>query len=273
MRVQGIKKYRTPNYPDKKMIMKNPMLLRSVPERWKGNRYVSAALSTLLLFTVTACGRGEQAYNTPMEKIAAVAPIFEHGEGRGSFGCMSVAPPSFLSEEEAFQVICEEAGKMGIAFEKDGKELSKVELPETKYYLKGDAEQDSKQDGGKIDSTKTGELKLDGYDASRKIGFEFISREDYEAWSIEQGIRSSVDDFDFLTTAEVLRAGLEGKTSDSTIGILYNTMVKPDRDEINKLMNNGSWEEAEEKLKNTAKDELRNQVKDFLEWLKAQGVI
>jgi hypothetical protein len=38
-------------------------------------------------------------------------------------------------------------------------------------------------------------------------------------------------------------------------------------------MNNGSWEEAEEKFKNIAKDELRNQVKDFLEWLKAQGVI
>lgn len=273
MRVQSIKKYRTPHYPDKKMIMESPMLLRSVPERWKGNRYVSAALSTLLLFTVTACGRVEQGNDAPIEKPVAVAPIFEHGEGRGSFGCMSVAPPSFLSEEEAFQVICEEAGKMGIAFEKDGKELSKIELPETKYYLKGDAEQDSKKDGEKIDSTKTGDLKLDGYDASRKIGFEFISREDYEAWSTEQGIRSSVDDFDFLTTAKVLREGLEGKTEDSTIGILYNTMVKPDREEINKLMNNDSWEEAEEKLKNIAKDELRNQVKDFLEWLKAQGVI
>ncbi len=272
MRVQSIKKYKTPNYPDKKMIMKSPMLLRSMPERWKGNRYASAALSTLIVFTITACGRGEQEYITPIEKPTAVAPIFEHGDGRGSFGCMSVAPPSFLSEEEAFQVISEEAVKMEIAFEKESKELSKVKIPETKFYLKGEA-QGYKQDGGKIDSTKTGNLKLDGYDASKKVGFEFISKEDYEAWSVDQGVRSSVDDFDFFTTAKVLKEGLEGKTADSTIGVFYNAMVMPSREEINKIMNNGNWEEAEEKVKNIAKDELRNQVRDFLEWLKAQGVI
>lgn len=265
MRVQSMKHYRAPNYPDKKVIMENPMLLRSMPERWKGNRYVSAALSTLLLFTVTACGRGEPDHNAPMERAAAVAPIFQHGEGRGGFGCMSIAPPSFLSEEEAFQVISEEAGKMGIVFERDSKQFNKVEIPETKFYLNGDKE--------KIDSTKPGNLKLDGYDASKKIGFEFVSREDYEAWSIEQGIRSSVDDYDFLSTAQILREGLEGKTLDSTIGVMYNTMVVPDREEINRIMNNGSWEEAEEKVKNVAKDELRNQIKDFLKWLKAQGVI
>lgn len=263
MKIQSVKSYRTPSYPDKKMIMKSPILLRSLPERWKTNRYATAALSTLILFTVTACGRGAQP-EAPLEKTVAVAPIFQHGEGRGSFGCMSIAPPSFLSEEEAFQVISEEAGKVGITFGKDNKELSEVELPETKYYL---------GDTGVIDSTKTGKLELDGYDESKKIGVEFISKEDYAAWAKEQNMRSSVDDFDFLTTAQVLRDGLEGKTADSTIGVFYNTMVRPDKEEINKIMNNGNWEETEEKLKSIAKEELRLQVKDFLEWLKAEGIM
>ncbi len=263
MRVQCIKNYKDPNYPDKGMIMKNPILLSTLPERWKTNRYATAALSTLLLFTLTACGSKPQT-GVPVEKTAAVAPIFQHGEGRGGFGCMSIAPPSFLSEEEAFQVIWEEADKMGISFEKNGKELSEVRLPETKFYL-GSTED--------INTTKTGKLELDGYDESKKIGFEFISKEDYTAWAKEQNMRSSVDDFDFLTTAQVLRDGLEGKTGESTIGVFYNTMVRPDKEEINKIMNNGNWEETEERFKNLAKEELRLQVKDFLEWLKAEGIM
>ena len=39
---------------------------------------------------------------------AVVAPVFEHGKGRGIAGCIVVAPPVFLSEEEALQVISEE---------------------------------------------------------------------------------------------------------------------------------------------------------------------
>lgn len=68
------------------------------------------------------------------EKNTLVAPIFEHGSGRGSFGCDSVAPPSFISEEEAFQVVEEEAKNYGISFEKPGKELKNIKLPDTNLY-------------------------------------------------------------------------------------------------------------------------------------------
>jgi hypothetical protein len=43
-----------------------------------------------------------------------VAPIFEHGEGRGATGCVVVTFPVFLSEEEAMQVIREELAEHGI---------------------------------------------------------------------------------------------------------------------------------------------------------------
>ncbi len=38
----------------------------------------------------------------------SVAPIFEHGEGRGATGCVVIVPPVFLSEEEALQIANEE---------------------------------------------------------------------------------------------------------------------------------------------------------------------
>src|SRR5690606_34641768 len=57
-----------------------------------------------------------------------VAPIFEHGEGRGSIGCSAVVPPAFLSEEEGMQILGEELAKHGIAL-KPGRTLEEVRVP------------------------------------------------------------------------------------------------------------------------------------------------
>ena len=46
--------------------------------------------------------------------MAIVAPIFQHGEGRGATGCIVMSPPVFLSEEEALQVIREEMAAKGV---------------------------------------------------------------------------------------------------------------------------------------------------------------
>lgn len=35
----------------------------------------------------------------------AIAPLFKHGDGRASFGCNSVVPPVYLSEDEAIEVM------------------------------------------------------------------------------------------------------------------------------------------------------------------------
>jgi len=252
-----VKKYGSPNYPDKRAVMENPKLLKTIPERWKGNMYLCTALSSLLVFTFAGCSQ-----KGDTDKKPAAAPIFEHGTGRGAFGCDSVAPPSFISEEEAFQVVQEEGKKYGIEFKKDGLKLKKVKIPETSYDLTRD---NSKSSG--INTTHKGTLVLDGYDEEKKIGFEFISEEDYEEWQGDSKFGSSVKEYDFLTTAKLLQTGISEKNSEAAVGVFYNPMASlaPDT----KL----DYKALKELAVKTAKEDLREQVKDFLQWLKAQGII
>jgi hypothetical protein len=272
MDIIPVKKYKEPKYPTKKMVLNNSELLEALPDRWKSNAYVGIAFSALLMVTLSACETKDiNQPNTNMQsKEAKIAPVFEHGKGRGSFGRSSVAPPSFLSEEEAFQVIQEEASKYDIDFKKEALLLSKVPIPETKLYLKSET---YNEDGGTINSTKTGSLKLDGFDEEKKIAFEFVSRDDYEEWKVNQGVGSSVDDYDFLSTAKLLQKGLKNKNHDTSIGIFYNPMEMLSEEQRKELTDTNNWQAAEVKVKEIAGEQLRMQVKDFLEWLKAQGIM
>lgn len=277
MDIKPVKKYRSPKYPVKQAVLDNPELLKLMPDRWKKSLYVNAALSSLLIFTLASCRGRELSGTEQTEKKPLVAPIFDHGNGRGSFGCMSISPPSFLSEEEAYQVIQEEGKKYGISFDKEGLNIENVRIPETKYFLKPEKQVEGNKSfrdkGGVISSSKTGDLKLDGYDGVKKIGYEFISREDYYSWKVEEGIHSSVEDFDFLSTANLLRDGLEKNNGEASIGVFYNPMVSLSREELRIEDEDRDWDALAAKVKGMGEDELRKQVKDFLEWLRAQGVI
>lgn len=274
MNVEPLKSYREPKYPTREEVMDNPDILKLVPDRWKGNMYVKIALSALLACSLAGCSDNRGGDENNSAKKALVAPVFDHGSGRGSFGCVSVAPPAFLSEEEAFQVIQEEARDFGITFETRSPVLKGAKIPETKYHLETGSKVDEILKGrGKIDSTRSGELKLDGYDEKNKIGFEFVSKDDYDAWKIDEKVRSSVDQFDFLSTAKLLREGIEGKNEDSSIGVFYNPMTILPREELISVKDEKDWAKIEMKTKEMAKQNLKEQVKDFLNWLKAEGII
>jgi len=278
--LKPVKRYKESAYPDKRKVMEKPYILKTVPGRWKGNIPVGIALASLLAMTTTGCAqydkRGDssvlhdidtagknQEDKTKKEKpVPGVAPIFIHGDGRGSFGCVSVAPPAFLSEEEAFDVIYQEAQKYGIIFKEKGPVLDDVKIPETLYYLNANQ---------KVEGSRNGSLELDGYDEGKNIGFEFISREDYKEWHVEQEIRSSVDVYDFLSTAEILAKGMEGKTDDLTIGVFYNPMPRFTEEEIRD--EDSDWEQKQALIREQAAEQLREQVRDFLEWLKGEGII
>ena len=57
-----------------------------------------------------------KAVNDEKQASVLVAPIFEHGKGRGATGCIVIAPPVFLSEEDARQAIEEELKRIKINF-------------------------------------------------------------------------------------------------------------------------------------------------------------
>lgn len=305
MEVKPIKSYREPAYPEKNIVLMNPNILKSLPQRWKGNVKIGIALSSLVMMMLSGCtertggldgsgavsggggGTTTAQANTKPQVRHEIAPIFRHGDGRGSFGCVSVAPPAFLSEAEAFEVISEEAKREGILLSEGGLTLDKVEIPVTSLYYDPKGEKKAAQ------SSKRGGLDLDGYDAGRKIAYEFISTEDIAAWKDEnQGVWSSVDSYDAIGTAQRLRDGLKDGNAGNTVAVFYDPMGFDEENrkqymaklreisENNKLTDQERQEkraelsrQQEEELKESRKSLLREQVKDFLDWMKAQGII
>jgi hypothetical protein len=290
MEIKAVKKYKAPSYPSKEEILHNPQLLKAMPERWKGSLTAGIALSSLMVITLTACGdkfsygkpgttvSGTNSPSAPVDSqsvvpetggqdttlIPFITPVFIHGDGRGSFGCVSVAPPAFLSEEEAFQVVREEAEKQGLKLEKGGPVLDHIQIPVTDLYEFGSEKPENPP-------TTTGSLELDGFDPARKIGFEFISTEDIKSWHKDHGMMSSVESFDFQGAALTLQSGLKGSNPDTSIGVFYDPApMLSEKDMFDEKM---THEEKETKVREMAEEGLRLQVRDFLDWLKAQGVI
>lgn len=278
MELKPVKNYKSPNYPDKKIIISNPDMLKLIPKRWSKTISTQIAFSSLLIMMLTACGPkydnsnegnlpGSDPTNDPRNTTGYVAPIFEHGDGRGSFGCESVAPPAFLSEEEAYQVICDEAKKRGINLEKSNEVLNDIQIPVTYTFAEYKPNPDNPNEYIPVYPSKTkkkGNLELDGYDTNKKIAFEFVSVDDFKSWQEKSGaIWSSVEDYHVLDAAKTLREGIAETENDKYIGVFYDPIAN-----VN-ISENG----ASKKMRQASEELLRQQVADFIEWLKAMNVI
>ncbi|OPZ85660.1 MAG: hypothetical protein BWY74_03850 [Firmicutes bacterium ADurb.Bin419] len=295
MNLKPVRHYKIPIYPAKKIIFDNPDILKIAPKRWANNASIQIALSSLLLMTLTACGpkytdrvktgNPENTVGAPVNTGVSetdnevkssnnengyVSPIFEHGGGSGSFGCDSVAPPAFLSEEEAYQVISDETRKRGINLEKKNEILKNVMLPVTNTFP-----QEFTLDPNNPDKTitksqsktqKNGDLELDGYDENKKIAFEFVSVSDFKGWTGDSDVWCSVESYNCLEASKILREGIMDKTDNKYIGVFYDPIA---RISIDNLQNIDSPDKGTE----LSKELLRQQVNDFLEWLQSQNVI
>lgn len=278
--------YKSPSYPTKEQIQLHPELLRTVPRRWASNPVVLTALSLVLSAGLTACGTASDsilpdsnsapaasdasgASNQPTSGNSTISaasaensagdaatldiPIFAHGTGRGSYGCESVAPPVFLSEEEAMQVIEEECAAQGIDL--SGQKTISGTFPATSTLPEAVS-------GGASDQTYTGDLSLDGYSEDLGIGVEFVSTDDILDWKADTGMAATVEEFDLKGTAQRLA------DCTNNVAVFYDPTADDDLDFT------GSNEESYvESSRKQSLEELRAQVRDFLQWLKAQGVI
>ena len=81
-----------PRYPSSDYLEQHPELLSLVPERWRQNALVVGVLAAQ-----NSASAQQRAPGPP----SRVAPIFSHGEGRGAFGCLAVAAPVFLAEDQS----------------------------------------------------------------------------------------------------------------------------------------------------------------------------
>lgn len=297
MDAKPLKRYGRPGYPTRLEALAHPELLgRHLPPAW--GRRAEMAGTVALLLAVNGCVNQqtngptesqatsqcveEQDATAPVEKTAAfVAPIFQHGDGRGTAGCLAVNPPVFLSEEEALQVIVEELGRAG------------VDITVTDVAMEGlPVEQDFKRFERPWEMRKTNSsgtriltfgapdsagvvkpLEADGLDADEKVAFEFVSQSDYYYFG---GLRSgsSVQTYDLPIVAESLAERVTQANGRVYFGTFYDPMEIPiyfHAPGTTKRTN--SRENIATAARDRAKDLLREQVVDFVEWLKGQGAI
>ncbi|OQB20347.1 MAG: hypothetical protein BWY11_02487 [Firmicutes bacterium ADurb.Bin182] len=279
--VKPMSVYPLPAYPTQDQAANDPELIKTLPLRFSARPAVISALAALISLGLTGCGTGpipeepapkltENPSASPKQSILQI-PVFIHGGGRGSYGCVSVAPPVFLSEEEAAQVIREEAELYGIDFS-GNKTLQDISLPVPD--LNGfEANQ-------KPLPSVTGDLELDGYDEDSRIGFEFVSVEDVREWSSlgNSEIRSSVEVYDTKTTADALSLSVENTAVFyDPLSADYEEFKPPEFGDMTEEEAASAYEAAvkdyEMRQKEKSLTELRSQVKDFFEWLKGQGII
>lgn len=288
---------KSPKYPTQEQVFLRPSMLCAAPQRWKKQPMVCAALLFTVATGLAGCSApvsnnspdstasaqpalgdtsnpteisvnaspkassetpaeafsGGSEASTPDNLSDLTIPVFEHGTGRGSYGCVSVAPPVFLSEEEALQVITEEAAAQGVHFTA-AKTISGT-FPAT-----------STTPGTQSPGSYQGELKLDGYDAALEIGVEFVSQQDVADWNQpEEGVWASVEQFDMLDTAQRLSEAAPG------VAVFYDPTSQDYQDFEQVYSNQEDAYVAAQKEKSI--EDLRAQVRDFLQWLAAQGVI
>ena len=185
------------------------------------------------------------------------APLFEQGGGIGVYGCVSVAAPVFLSEDDAFAILSNEFKKQGLAVEKSNTRLEKFPLPVTLREPWDDS-------GDKPFSTKKGTLEIDFQVVGKPVEMEFVSKVDYDAWA-KGSPSASVESNDFKRAAQTLVKGFDAQESWQTRAAFY------DPAEVAPAKDNHPADRAESQR--LSEEALRRQVQDFLRWLAANGII
>jgi len=266
MEIKPLKRHDEPGFPTRDILDDHPELLRRLPNRWRRSAVVGTAL-------VAACGivaaRWGQTYaRAADEPVSKVAPVFQHGDGHGSFGCDAVSPPVFLAEDEARKVIADEFRLMQeetkgkVEFTADGLVLKDVAIPETTLNWGGEKTGERKED-----------LKLDSWDAKGKIGFEYVSKDDYEQWLAKDGgIISTAEYYDVIDAATRLRESLVAVKPEGAVAVFYDPMLDY-QDAYRNAGEKPNWETAGRDALLLDRYALREQVRDFVKWLKAEGVI
>lgn len=174
-------------------------------------------------------------------KLAGVAGLLLAAGGcheRGLSGCLVVVPPAFLSEEEALQVIVEEIGQAGV-------DISDTNVTLDELTVRYESEP----------------LEVDGWSETSNVAFEFVSRSD---WPYYREIHSVAE-------------SLNEQVAESRGRLHFRAFYDP-LTEVSPIVSEGTdpqeqWEQATLTAKDGSKRLLREQVADFVDWLKAQGAI
>jgi hypothetical protein len=286
MKSKPVHKYAPPKYPTRLEIAARPALLhRHQPPAWRKWPELTGAAGLFLLADTAriaaADGLTNSSQNPPQPKaVAIVAPIFQHGEGRGATGCVVMAPPVFLSEEEALQIIREETASRGVTLGTNGLAVAGVTLSNWPLRSSFPTPQDA-YTASRADPTK-------------KVLIEYVSEWKARHWDYDRGKEegnlqiSTVHDYDMPKTAAYVANRVKQQATEK---IYFGTFYDPiggtlDLEQVrrqfeatgkSKTVKQGEYVRAVRAQGARAAAEsrrlLRLQVQDFLKWLQAQGAI
>jgi len=270
MQARPLGRYRKPAYPTRLEVLSRPSLLqRNQPASWRVLPEMAGAVALFLAANATLHGADPKASG----KAVKVAPIFAHGEGVGATGCVVVAPPAFLSEEEAWQVIDEELGKQGVKVATKGFAVRGVKISEATET--SGISKDPVKVMPKLPAGPAVQYTADRADPQARIALEFVSRADCKRLGVPRST-SSVRLYNLKEVGTALAERVHQEAQNSVaFGVLYDPVARSEP--VKFTENQEKWRAECERRNAAAKAEskrlLRLQVQDFVKWLQGQGVI
>jgi len=312
MKVRPVKKYKNPKYPTRTEFLQQQSDLRKyVPSRWKNNKFITSALAVFLFGSSTSVNKQSSAsFATNItidpeskshenidkkigdEKYPAIAPLFIHGGGRGSSGCVIINPASFLSEEEARIIIESELKKEGILFDKKDLRIDELSFTRNYGWENEDAAEDDDNEYADFEGSEIllsrlipmDTLVLDAYSSKYNLAYEFVSFIDEGLFGGKQSM-STASSYDVIKSAGNLREKMI-KYGKMNAVIFYdpiegNEQDDPVNEELEKLNNEFiridnskiDWVEFRKQRNKKSYELLRKQVADFIDWIKQEGLL
>jgi len=278
MEIKPVKIKRKPGYPTIKTFVDNPELLsKNVPFAWIRNQYAATTLATFIL-----CGCGNQS-NAQKEKPAIVvvsndihtdkpteiqnqkqdsvkiAKIFSHGDGSGAIGCVVESPPVLISEDEARKIIF-------AALKAENIDFSITETPVLKFDALPIANGCFDEKDLKTAKKAKIEIKMDGYNAKNNLAIEYVSANVYNKFKTDEGCESTLLGFSTKYAAELIRNELITQ-GNINAAVFYDPLIKVEFKKKEK------FETTWKNVNNMAREQLLEQVKDFIDWIKKEGII
>jgi hypothetical protein len=188
-----------------------------------------------------------------------IARIFSHGDGTGAIGCEVMSPPVFISEDEARKIIFTALKKENLIFSITNTPVLKFDAPP----IANDCFFEKQKKN--VKKAKV-EIQMDGYNKKYNLAIEYVSTADFKKFKNDDACESTVEGFNTKGAAELIMNEL--KTQGTT-----NAVVFYDPMPLVSYRNTELYGDPEIRINNLAREQLLAQVKDFIEWIKKEGII
>lgn len=283
MKIKPVKKSKKPNYPTIELYINNPDLLsKNVPENWLKNSCVATSLATFILLgspkikVQASCiiteitDKIDYNQNDSIKEVikdsVKIAPIFAHGEGSGSTGCVVMSPPVFISENEARDLIFKRLKEEGFNLKIENTDT--IQFKSKQIALSCLSEDEIKK-YPEIDVI----IKLDAYDSILNFAIIYVSKDDLRNFVERKNWNNcSVSSYKTKKAAELIRNEFieNGKTN----AVVFYEPLPYEGDyttrELIELELKGENHILTQR--NLSKQLLLEQVEDFIKWLKQENI-